>query len=163
MEDIDKLYRRYYEEVYRYLRGLTASEQTAEELTQEVFFRAMKNLKSYKGEAKLSVWLCSIGKNLWYDKCRREKKSAPLEDAESVAADAPDLAQALSDKELALEIHKALHTVKEPYREIFMLRVFGQLSFREIGEIFSKNDHWACVCFHRAKAMIKDKVKEKGI
>ncbi|MBR1724399.1 MAG: RNA polymerase sigma factor [Ruminococcus sp.] len=163
MNDLDEIYRSYYDDVYRYLRGLTASEQIAEELTQETFFRAMKSLKSYKGEARLSVWLCSIAKNLWYDKCRRDKKCEPLEQPELIAADERDIADALADKQLALEIHKLLHEIKEPYREIFMLRVFGQLSFKEIAEIFSKNDHWACVSYHRAKEMIQKKLKEKGL
>lgn len=92
MKELDSIYRQYYEEVYRYLRGLTASEQIAEELTQEVFFRAIKGLKNFKGESKMSVWLCSIGKNLWYDKCRRDKKTIPLESPELIEADERDIA-----------------------------------------------------------------------
>ena len=162
MEDFDAAYREYYDDVYRFLRGLSGNESLAEELTQDTFYHAFKNIGSYRGESELRVWLCSIARNLYRNHLRGQKH---LTDDEAVADkpdDGPDLTDMIADKELAMQMHRVLHGLSDPYREVFSLRIVGELSFKEIGSLFEKNDHWACVVFHRAKAMIQKKMEEKN-
>lgn len=163
MEDFDAVFREYYDDVFRFLRGLSASESLAEELTQETFFRAFRSIGDYRGESELRVWLCSIARNLYYSHCRREKHLTGEEVPEDYIADGADLSELIADKELAFRLHRVLHGIREPYKEVFSLRVFGELSFREIGDLFDKSEHWACVTFHRAKAMIYEQIKEESL
>ncbi len=163
MHDFDTMYQTYYEDVFRFLRGLSADEHLAEELTQETFYRAFKTEAIFKGNSELRVWLCSIAKNLYYTYYKKQQRIAPMEDAERFEAEEQHFTELLADKALAIQIHKVLHNLREPYKEIFTLRIFGELSFKEIGEVFGKSEHWACVTFHRAKAMIREKIKEERL
>ena len=163
MGDLQQIFEQHYSDVFRYLRGITGSEDLAEELTQETFYRAVKSLKSFRGDCDVRVWLCQIGKNLYYESLRKQRKESSLEEltgnAEPESPDAP-FESLLMDKEQALQIHRALHELREPYKEIFSLRVFGELSFREIAALFEKTEHWACVSYHRAKEMIRKRIEE---
>ena len=64
-------------------------------------------------------------------------------------------------RELATEIRVALQRLDEPYKEVFSLRTFGELSFKEIGKLFGKSDNWARVIYHRAKLKVKEKLKDE--
>lgn len=163
MDDFDVIFRNYYDDVFRFLRGLSASEIIAEELSQETFYRAFKSIKDYRGESELRVWLCSIARNLYYTNCRKEKHFSGNDIPEDFIADGSDLSELIEDKELAFRLHKILHTIRDPYKEVFSLRVFGELSFREIGALFEKNEHWACVTYHRAKSMIHQQLEMEGV
>jgi len=145
----------YYLDVYRYLRALTLNESLAEELTQETFYKALKSLGTFRGESEVRVWLCAIAKNLYRDRLRRKGREEPMPEEEP-ASDSKPLAEMLADKDEAARLHRILHGLREPYKEIFTLRVFGELSFADIAALFGKNDHWACVTYHRAKAMIRE-------
>lgn len=155
----DKIYKDYFFDVYKYLRGLTGNEALAEELAQETFFKAMKSLNSFRGDCEVRVWLCKIAKNTWFTYC--EKANRQIELGESDIKSSEDFTQLIENRELALMVHKVLHELNEPYKEIFTLRIFGELSFKEIGDLFDKTDHWACVTFHRAKAKIQQSLGGK--
>ena len=143
--DIETIYRLYFRDVCLFLQGLTRSEALAEELTQETFFRALDGLKDYDGKQDVRAWLFTVARNAYYDHCRRAKHAAPLEDAETKAADSPDITQLLVDKDAAFTVHQCLHALEEPYKEVFSLRVFGELPFERIGAIFGHNAAWARV------------------
>lgn len=160
MDRSDIILEKYYEDVLRFLRGLSRDEHLAEELTQETLYRALKSIDTYKGEADLRVWLCSIAKNLFFTYCKKQKRLTGEEEYENHAAEEKLLSQVVEDRETAFQIHKILHELREPYKEIFSLRVFGELSFREIGELFRKSEHWACVTYHRARGMIGERLRE---
>ena len=117
--DIETIYRLYFRDVCLFLQGLTRSEALAEELTQETFFRALDGLKDYDGKQDVRAWLFTVARNAYYDHCRRAKHAAPLEDAETKAADSPDIAQLLVDKDAAFTVHQCLHALEEPYKEVF--------------------------------------------
>ncbi len=157
---IEALYEQYFHDVYRYLRALTQNDSLAEELTQETFFRAMRTLDSFKGNCDVRVWLCQIAKNAYITLCRRQKHHTGEELPENVRDTAPPMQLALEESETVQEIHKILHAMKEPYKEVFMLRVFGELSFRQIGALFGKTENWACVTFYRAKQKIMNEMEE---
>ncbi len=161
MNDSEQAYQMYYEDVFRFLRGLSADETLAEELTQETFCRALKSVDTFRGDSSLRVWLCSIAKNLYYTYCRDRKRSSGRETEDPCETEERHFTELIADRALALQVHKILHSLREPYKEIFSLRIFGELSFREIGEVFGKSEHWACVTYHRAKAMIRERAKEE--
>ncbi|WP_167958402.1 RNA polymerase sigma factor [Anaerosporobacter faecicola] len=154
MEDFEEIYITYFNDVFHYLRSLTLNEVLAEELTEETFFKAMQSMGSFRGECDVRVWLCQIGKNLFYNYCRKQKKIKQEEMDENIP-DVVQLEQLLVNKEQAYQIHKILHELPEPYKEVFSLRVFGELSFQKIGLLFGKSEHWACVTFHRGKQKIQ--------
>ncbi len=158
-QDFERVYRTYFDPVYRYALALTGDGQEAEELTQETFFKAMQALDGFRGECSVKTWLCGIAKNAFLSD-RRRKKPEPLDEVPERpdAAPGPE-AQALEHDE-SRRLHRALHALPEPYKEVFTLRVFGQLSFRDIGELFGKTDNWACVVYHRARARLQKETEE---
>ena len=156
-EACEKMYEAYYMRVYSYLMTLCGSQTLAEEITQETFYRAMSKEASFRREADMATWLCTIAKNLFYDEKRREKKTAPM--PEEAASDEKSIEQIAADKDSSFRVHLALHALEEPYREAFELRVFGELSFREIGMIFGKTENWARVTYHRARLKLQERMK----
>ena len=148
--------------VFSYVMTLAKDRNNAEEITQETFFRAISTEKSFRGDSVSFTWLCAIAKNIFIDEKRRYAK----EDDE-LSKELPDndtgIEQKLSDKAMSLKIHSILHQLEEPYKEVFQLRVFGELSFAEIGSIFGKTETWARVTYHRARVKIKERMDEYEI
>lgn len=157
MLDFEKVYSDYYDTVFGYVLSLCGKEAFAEEITQETFFKALKHIDSFRGDCKLSVWLCQIAKNTYYTlaKQRGRQVDYPLDTIQSDIA----IEQKLIDKESVFQIHQLLHALDEPYKEIFWMRTFGELSFKEIGLLFGKTESWARVTYHRAKMKIKEGIK----
>lgn len=158
MTDFEQVYQAYFGDVYRYLRALCGDDDLAEELTAETFTRALAALDSYRGGCSIRVWLCQIGKNCWYSWLRRRSREQPLD--ELTAAEEPqaggDPETLAADGDAAMRLHRLLHSLPDPYKEVFSLRVFGELSFAQIGELFGKTANWACVTFHRAKQKLQN-------
>ncbi len=161
MDRPDISFEKYYEDVLRFLRGLSGDEYLAEELTQETIYRALKSIDTFRGDSDLRVWLCSIAKNLFFTHCKKQKRVTQDAAYENRKSEKKLFVQVVEDKETAFLIHKILHELREPYKEVFSLRVFGELSFQEIGELFQKSEHWACVTYHRAKGMVQERLGEK--
>lgn len=154
MTEFEKVYRMYFSEVEHYLLALSKDASLAEELTAQVFFRAMKALPDFRGDSDIRTWLYGIAKNLYLSHLRQQKRTEPME--QELQDSVLDPESRLVEKDQAMRIHLLLHTLPEPYKEVFSLRVFGQLSFLEIGTIFGKTANWACVTYHRARQKIKD-------
>lgn len=157
MTDFSEIYELYFKDVYKYALSLCRKEELAEEITQETFCKALKSADSFRGQCRIYVWLCQIAKNTYFslsgkEKARHQKESLLQETGGS-------LEEALLKKESAFEIHRTLHALDEPYKEVFSLRVFGELSFRQIGLLFGKTESWARVTFHRAKLKIKEELQ----
>lgn len=159
MDKSNVSFEQYYEDVLRFLRGLSRDEHLAEELTQETFYHAMKSIHSFRGDSDLRIWLCSIAKNLFFTYKNKQQRITFGETFADYEAEEKMFVQIIADKEMALQIHKILHELKEPYKEIFSLRIFGELSFKQIAELFHKSEHWACVTYHRAKEMIRKELQ----
>lgn len=158
---IEELYKNYFHDIFLYLKSITQSEQLAEELTQETFFKAMKSLGKFKGDCDVRTWLCQIAKNSYYSYCRKNNRMSSEEIPESIEDNSISVERSLENSETSAQIHKILHDMQEPYKEVFTLRVFGELSFKQIAQLFGKSDNWAAVTFHRAKAKIIDELEEK--
>lgn len=157
MTGFEEVYAVYFDDVYRFLLSLCGSESTAEELTSETFFRAMSALGQFRGDCSVRVWLCQIARNLYLSQKRREGRLLPLEEA-GLACESCEAA--VEDRSEAARIQSLLHGLREPYKEVFMWRVYGEKSFREIAELFGKTENWACVTYHRARKMIREGLEE---
>lgn len=157
-EDFEQLYQTYYMKVYSFMMTLARSQHIAEEVTQKTFFKVMNTGKEYRGESSEFTWLCAIAKNLYIDEIRRQSKYTSLgEDKKSKK----DVEGSLLDQEDSFRIHQILHDMEEPYKEVFQLRVFGELSFQKIGCLFSKTENWARVTYHRARLKIKERMERE--
>ena len=157
MLDMDSVYREYVTVVYKFLLSLCYEEDMAEELTQETFYQAVKHIGGYKGESSISTWLCAIAKNLWRDYLRRQKDHVPLDEAEQVSVEsAESRALCLWDN---VQILKLVHGLEDPMREVMYLRLVGNLTFGQIGEIMGRSENWARVTYYRGKERV---VKEAG-
>ncbi len=161
MNRVEELYNKYFHDVYLYLRLLTKSESLAEEITQETFFKAMKSVNSFKGDCDIRVWLCQIAKNTFFTHNKQSSRFSDDEPFEEIVDSRISIEDNLIDEQQTMAIHRILHTMGEPHKEVFSLRVFGELSFRQIGEIFGKTESWARVTFHRAKLKIIDELEEQ--
>ncbi len=169
MTEFEAIYQRYFRDVYLYIRGLSRDEHIAEEVTQETFFRAMDALSEFRGDCDIRVWLCQIAKREYFGWLRKNKRLTSWDATQDDDMPRPtspirdvtvDLEQRLVDQETAVRIHRLLHEMQEPYKEVFQLRVFGELSFDQIGDIFGKTANWACVTYHRAKSKIQKAMEE---
>lgn len=159
--NIEELYRTYFDIVYRYIRSVSQDGALAEEVTQETFFKALKKADQFRGDCDVRVWLCQIAKNTLYDHLKKQKKQLlgdeKLEKAESAGGEL--LEEKLAQRSQAMEIHKVLHRLSEPYKEVFSLRTFGELTFREIGMLFGKSENWARVTYYRARVKIREELE----
>ena len=158
MTDFQEVYNLYFRDVYRYALSLCRNESVAEEITQETFFKALAKLDSFDGRCKVSVWLCQIAKNTYISMCRRNKHLENNSHTELTPSNG-NIEEIIFDKETAFAIHKVLHTLEEPYKEVFSLRTFGELSFKQIAELFEKTEAWARVTYHRARLKIKEELQ----
>lgn len=160
--NIEELYRTYFDIVYRYIRSVSQDGSLAEEVTQETFFKALKKADQFRGDCDVRVWLCQIAKNTLYDHLKKQKKQLlgdeKLEKAESAGGEL--LEEKLAQRSQAMEIHKVLHRLSEPYKEVFSLRTFGELTFREIGMLFGKSENWARVTYYRARVKIREELEQ---
>ena len=155
----EKLYDAYYMRVFSYAMTMAKDRHLAEEITQETFFRAFTKLNSFRGESDEVTWLCAIAKNLFNDEKRRQSRAGQL--PEDAVAREKGVEQAAAERDDSFRVHMALHALEEPFREVFELRVFGELSFQQIGTIFSKTENWARVTFHRARMKLKERMGEQ--
>lgn len=157
MEPFEQVYREYFRDVELYLLAICHDEHLAAELGSQVFFTALEKYPQFRGECHVRTWLCAIGRNLYLTHLRKAGKELPLD--ENLPAYRISFEERLEDREEAMQIHKVLHSLPEPYKEVFSLRVFGQLSFAQIGEVFGKTANWACVTYHRAKTKIQEAIR----
>lgn len=160
--NIEELYRTYFDIVYRYIRSISQDGSLAEEVTQETFLKALKKADQFRGDCDVRVWLCQIAKNTLYDHLKKQKKQLlgdeKLEKTESAGGEL--LEEKLAQRSQAMEIHKVLHRLSEPYKEVFSLRTFGELTFREIGMLFGKSENWARVTYYRARVKIREELEQ---
>ncbi len=155
MTDFNEIYSQYFKDVHKYVLSLSKNEAVAEEITQETFFKALKSIDKFNGTCKVYVWLCQIAKNTYFSYREKMKKYSYDSDIEECVDDV-NLDNRLFIAESAFEIHKALHNLDEPYKEVFTLRLFGELQFAQIAELFNKTESWARVTYHRAKIKLKE-------
>ncbi len=159
MTEFETIYRTYFRDVEIYLRAICHDELLAEELTEQVFFQALKALPKFRGDCDIRTWLCAMGRNCYLTHLRKAK---PTEDISELQIPDPrqSIEERVFDRDQAMAIHRVLHDLPEPYKEVFSLRIFGQLSFEDIGSLFGRTANWACVTYHRARQKIREQMEE---
>ena len=155
---MEEIYKEYFSIIYKYLCSLSHNENIAEELAQETFYRAVKNIKKYKGTCKMSTWLCQIAKNLWYTELKKEKRNLDIDIEEMY--ESPDILEEYINKDQKMELYKKIAKLDDKTKEVIYLRLNG-VTFKEIGEILGKNENWAKIIFYRGKEKLKESEKDE--
>lgn len=159
--EFEKIYSTYFNDVFRYIRRLSGNEHIAEEITVDTFFKAMNSIDSFREYCDIRVWLCQIAKNSYLSYLKKSGRIDNIEDAEllNIADPNETVEEKFVRHDEAVQIQKVLHDIPDPYKEVFMWRVFAELSFKQIGQIFGKSENWACVTYHRARNKIKERLE----
>ncbi len=156
--DFETIYTRYFRKVYAFAFSLSRDARQAEEITQETFFRAMKHPEQFEGRSSIDTYLCSIAHNWFISSLRSRKKTVPDEILNTIPSD-ENIEAEYERKDMTRQLHVLLHGLEEPYKEVFTLRVFGELPFSETGALFGKGDSWARVIYYRARQKLQEKAK----
>ncbi|QPC48238.1 RNA polymerase sigma factor [Mangrovibacillus cuniculi] len=157
--DFEEVYEKYFKEVNLYLLSLCRDEKLAEEMTQEAFFKALKAIEKFDGSRDIRAWLFTIARNTYFSQYKRAKHENHVTETQETGADVT-IVQHLMNEEEAFIVHQFLHSMREPYKEVFSLRTFGELTFEKIGLLFGKSAGWARVSYYRAKKQIIDHMEE---
>lgn len=157
MQSMEEIYQKYAQTVYRYLFSMTQDHHLSEELTQETYYQAIRSIDRYDGSCKISTWLCAIAKN---QLCVYRRKHPVMEEWEANDGVVPSAEKDALMENSRVEILKKLHEFPEPFREILYLRIFGNLSFKEIGEILGKTENWARVTYYRGKEKLRKEFEQ---
>lgn len=163
MDGFEAIYIKYFDNVYKYVFSLCQNETVAEEITQEAFYKALKSLSKFEGKCSLYVWLCQIAKNTFYTYAKKQKRFVSGTDGEPSVTLQQNMESEFLDKETAYELYNSMNRLRNPYKEVFSLRVFGELPFSQIGELFGKSDSWARLIFYRAKKEIRRDFDENNM
>lgn len=159
--EFEEIYNLYFKDIYLYLKSLSKDDSIAEEIAQETFFKALKNINSFDGSKDIRAWLFTIAKNTYFSHYKKNKNLVDSSFLESESIDVKFIDKLVNEEDAFL-IHQFIHKMKEPYKEVFYLRVFGELDFKSISEIFGKSESWARVTFYRAKGKIKEYLEEQN-
>lgn len=169
--ELDALYQEYAKLLYHFIYLKCYDRALAEDIVQSTFLKAILQIDRFQGKSKISTWLCEIARNEYLNYCRKHERQQSYDEYVEKKGEGP-LKQAgyfhdavlenMIVKEQAEVVKKVIRTLKEPYKEVFLLRVYGECSFGEIAEMFQKNDTWARVTYYRAKTKIMEEFKEKG-
>lgn len=159
MQNIEEMYNKYSEIVYKYVFCSTGNEDTAEEIVQETFLVAVRDINKFRGECKISTWLCQISKYIWYKRLKKEKKETPLNILQDSILIEDSIEENFCDKESKIQLFKKLQELDEDTRNVMYLRIFGNFEYSEIAEIMNKTSNWARVVFFRGKQKLKEEIK----
>lgn len=157
----EKIYQVYFRDVYYYILSLSKDKFIAEDITSETFLIAMKSIDDFRGDTSVRIWLCQIAKNQYFSSLRKDKRisfTGSIEELKGLEISDP-LEKGIISNDEARNIHNKILLLDEPYREIFKLRFYSELSFKQIGELFGKTDNWACVTFHRARKKLQKELE----
>ena len=149
---MEQIYQAHAQTVYKYLLSQCRDADLAEELTQETFYQAVRSIDRFKGDCKVSVWLCQIAKHLWYQHLRKHRTEEPLPED---GLPAPSAEEDTLARQGHLDLLRRIHSLSPNTREVVYLRAFGGLSFREIGDVLGRTETWARVTFYRGKEALR--------
>ena len=159
MRKIEKIYREYYDTVFKYLFCLTHDKDISEDLVQETFIRMIKNIDKFEGKSKLSSWLCEIAKNLWIDYLRKNKRKVELNENEELNIQSEqNIENEYIEREDENKVFEKIKALDEISQKVMYLRIKGEMSFKEIGDVLGKSENWARVTFYRAKQKVEEEM-----
>ena len=159
MRKIEKIYRDYYDIVFKYILCLTHDKDLSEDIVQETFVKMIKNIDKFEGKSKLSSWLCEIAKNLWIDYLRKNKRKVELNEENTLNIESSqNIENEYIEKENENAVLEKIKTLDELSQKVMFLRIKGEMSFKEIGDVLGKSENWARVTFYRAKQKVKEEM-----
>lgn len=161
MNEFEMIYLKYFNIVYKYLLSITNNKEISEDLAQETFYRAILNINSFKGNSKVTTWLCEIAKNLWLNEIKHNKrlKFVNLDTIEISVIDDNIEEKVIHQEELDI-LYKKINLLDTMTKKVMFLRITGELSFYEIGKILNKTETWARVTYYRGKKRIKEEKED---
>lgn len=157
--EFEEIYSEYFQEVFLFIRSLSHDERIAEEITQEAFFKALKSLERFDGSKDIRAWLFTIAKNTYFSHYKKMKKQVESELIQEQRTEVQFIKHLMNEDD-AFIVHQFIHSMNEPYKEVFSLRTFGELSFEKIGRLFGKSAGWARITFYRARKQILEYMEE---
>lgn len=157
MQNMEQIYQQYSKVVYKYIFCLTRNEELSKEIVQETFLVAVKNSKQFKGNSKITTWLCQIAKFIWYKELKKKHKEIPLEEIENNIFLESSMEERICENEEKVELLKEIQKLDEETRNVMYLRILGNLEYNEIADIVNKTPNWARVTFFRGKEKIKER------
>lgn len=156
MQEIEQLYQLYHRQLYTYLFYLTGGDQQwAEELLQETFYQAILSLVRFRGEAKISTWLYQIAKFTYLKQKKQRQRIVPVARIEEQAT-GPTPEQVHIKKSTEEKLLEAVNKLPDLYRDVIILRIFNDLTFRETAAALDRTENWAKVTFYRGKVMLRE-------
>lgn len=157
--DLERIYREYFTIVYRYMLSISKDPQLAEEIAQETFARAFQKIRSFRGDCDISVWLCQIAKNEYFQHLKKQKKKSFLNNSTEGTVAGPETE--LIRKETQLQIQQILNKMEDTCKEVFYMRTYGEMSYKDIGKIFGKKETWARVTYYRVRKKIMEVLEDE--
>lgn len=158
--NLEALYTAFFPKLYQFALSLTRSPAEAEEIVQETFLKALQHADKLPDDANLNAWLYRIARNVHISRLRKRKREVG-DAALDVVPSGEDVEAKLTDQNQALHILRHLHTLEEPYKEVFTLRTLGDVGYREIAALFGKTESWARVTYHRAKLLLTERMNKE--
>lgn len=160
-KEFEEIYQLYFSDVYYFVLSLSKNTHIAEDITSETFLKAMKGIDKFRGDSSLKSWLFQIGKNEYFSFLRKNNNLDLIDDLEMLNESNNTLEKHIISKNQIEEINEIIQSLDEPYSEVFILRHYGEFSFKEIGKIFGKTDNWACVTYHRSRMKLQRELEGK--
>lgn len=156
MIDFEKIYRTYFNDVYYFILSISKNKEIAEDITSETFFKALKNIDNFRGDSSIKTYLFQIAKNTYFSYLKKDNRDINLENFEILIEESINAEDEVIKKEEKSDLNNLVNSLKEPHRSIVKFRVWEEMSFKDIGNIYGKSENWACVTFHRAKKTLKE-------
>ena len=163
-EGIGEIIREYRDGLMMFLNGYVKNIHTAEELTEDTFFKLVVKKPKYKGTCSFKTWLYTIGRNETVNYLKRRKRFSdkPFEDYENLLRDEENLEKLYFVEERKIAVHKALGKLNEDYRQVLFLTVFEELTNEETAKVMKKNKRQIENLVYRAKRALKAELKKEG-
>ena len=155
----EEMYEKYASKIYKYIYSLCKNNDIAEEILQDTFYNAMKNTESFKGNSSIYTWLCKIAKNNWNNYLKRKSKIefVPLEENTLYNSDFENI----EDKQELLRVYQEINKLDSITKEILLIKMHSNLTFKEIGNLFNKSEQWARTRFYRGKLKLKEELENE--
>jgi len=168
--ELEGLYEEYAKMIYKFIYLKCRDKELAEDIVQTTFLKAVSQINTFHGECKVSTWLCQIANHEYLNYCRKHNRHGSYEEyieshGEMTSGRGSEIGDGILERlilgEQVESVKKILQFIPEPYKQVFMLRVYGEYSFGEIGKMYGKTADWARVTYYRAKGRIVKKIQEK--
>lgn len=157
--DICVLYKNYYKDLYKYIYVMTLNSYDTEDILQNVYLKAMKGLKTFRGDSTVKTWMFTIARNECLNYIAKNKREIYLDTIE-IPITMNDIEQTMLQKESVDLVLQYIQSREEPIKSLLLLRLIEEKSFIQIGKIINKSDVWCRVNFFRTKKELVDLLED---